>query len=478
MDTNIPKQRKLFYGWWIVLGGFLLMATCYTMFVNGVPLFQKHIISDLNFTMAQFNTGVSLCTVVAVFASLAFRAMVNKLSARLLGSATVIIAAIVLLLFSFITELWHFYALCVIAGMIVVAGTRLLASVLTTNWFTFRRGLAVSIALSGSGFGGAVLSPVISATIVGYGWRTAYLVLAVITLVAALPVIITSFYNQPSDKGLLPYGLNDPEQTRVKKNKAKEDKSSDTSVNISVGWKTLRKSSGFWILIIGLVCMGIVNGAVITNSVTNMTSVTLNDVEIITGGHSDIWAGRVWSLYLIVVIFAKVLLGFIYDRWGLKTGTVLGTTACIIACIALCFPATSWGPIVAAVAFGFGTCMGTVTPPIMVVKEYGKKDLALVVGIATAFELFGAAIGAVLSGVLFDVFHSFIPAWLMGLVASFLMGVTLLKSIPEAQKIVARSQAEGAPLLDEEGFEIVAQPYGGVLPKPHDDIPLQPFSSP
>ena len=381
------------------------------------------------------------------------------------------------LVFSFITELWQFYTLCVLAGTIVVAGTRLLASVLTTNWFNFRRGLAVSIALSGSGFGGAVLSPIITAIIVGYGWRTAYLVLAVIALVAALPIIITTFHNQPSDKGLLPYGLNAPEQARVEKNKAKEDKSSDTTVNVSVGWKTLRKSSGFWIFIIGLVCMGIVNGAVITNSITNMTSVTLNNVEIITGGHSETWAARVLSLYLIVVIFAKVFLGFIYDRWGLKTGTILGTATCMIACVALCFPGTDWGPITAAIAFGFGTCMGTVTPPIMAVKEFGKKDLALIVGIATAFELFGAAIGAVLSGVLFDVFHTFIPAWIMGFVASALMGWTLLLSIPAARKIVERRIAEGAPLLDAEGFEIVAaQPYVGNQAQPYLGAQAQTFA--
>ena len=45
------------------------------------------------------------------------------------------------------------YVLCIIAGMVVVAGTRLLVSVLISNWFTLKRGLAVSIALAGSGVG-------------------------------------------------------------------------------------------------------------------------------------------------------------------------------------------------------------------------------------------------------------------------------------------------------------------------------------
>lgn len=445
--TSRKKKGKIFYGWWVVLGGFMLMATCYTIFVNCIPLFQSHIVRDLGISMAAFNTGVSLCTVVAIFASLAFGALIDRFSSRVLGAFTVITTSIVLALFSFITDIWEFYALCIIAGIVVVAGTRLLASVVTSNWFTRRRGLAVSIALSGSGFGGVVLSPVTSAIIENWGWRPAFLTLAIIAAVASLPVILTTFRNRPANVGLEPYGSGKGEDK-------KKDRSSDTPVNVSIGWKVLRKNGGFWILILGFVAMGIVNGAVITNSVTNMTSVGIDGQTIVTGGHDIIWAGYVWSLYLGVVIVAKIALGAIYDFFGLRAGTLLGTAACIIAAIALCFPATDYGPIIAAVAFGFGTCMGTVSPPIMVVREYGKKDLGLVTGIVTAFELFGAAIGAVVSGLLFDIFLTFIPAWIMVLAASIVMGITLMASIPAAQALVKRRIAAGAPMLDAEGFEI------------------------
>jgi MFS family permease len=207
--------------------------------------------------------------------------------------------------------------------------------------------------------------------------------------------------------------------------------------------------------------MGIINGAIITNAVSNMTSVTLDGNVIVTGGHDPVWAGYVWSLYLGVVIVGKVALGGIYDRFGLKAGTIIGTVSCVIASIALCFPQSDSGPVVAAFAFGFGTCMGTVSPPVMAVKEYGKKDIGLVTGIITAFELFGAAVGSVVSGIFFDGFHSFFPAWLMVLVASIIMGVTLVASIPAAQQIVLRCKAAGAPELDAEGREIVVEASEG-----------------
>ncbi len=163
------------------------MATCYTVFVNCIPLFQTHIVEDLGLTVGQFNTGVSITTVVAVFASLVIGKLTDKCSARVLGAVTVLTGSVVLVGLSQITAVWQLYALCVVAGMVVVAGTRLLVSVIISNWFTLKRGLAVSIALSGSGIGGVILSPATSAMIEASGWRAAFLLLAVVCLVAALP---------------------------------------------------------------------------------------------------------------------------------------------------------------------------------------------------------------------------------------------------------------------------------------------------
>lgn len=443
-------QGKMFYGWWVVIGGFFLMATCYTPFVNCMALFQTHLVGDLNITMTQYTTGLSLCTVMAVFSSLAIGKLVDKMSVRILGTFTVVVTFVSLLLLSAITQLWQFYALCVLAGLVVVAGTRMLVSVIITNWFTLRRGLAVAIALTGSGAGGVVLTQVTKVMIAGYGWRPAFQLLAVIALVCSLPFVIGVFRNHPSQKGLEPYGYGQVEQ-------AKEDNSPDLPVTVSVGWKIVRKNLGFWLLIIGFVMMGIDNGAIINNMVANATSVPLTSGStVVTGGHSEEWAANVFTLYMAVVIVAKILLGHIYDRRGLKAGTVLGTVVSFLAAIALCFSGTDWGPVLAAVFFGFGTCMGTVAPPVMAVKEFGKKDIGMITGVVTAFEMFGAAIGSVLSGVLFDAFSSFVPVWIMVMVATAFMGITLLASVPLAKQLVEKREAEGAPRLDADGNDIVA----------------------
>lgn len=217
-------------------------------------------------------------------------------------------------------------------------------------------------------------------------------------MVAALPITAYSFRTKPSEIGLKPLGENpgDPSVSTA------GDKDEHTAPEVNVGWSRIKKSPAFWLLVVAFLFMGLVNGAILPNQVTNMTSVTVNGAKIVTGGHDPVWAGTVLSAYMVTVVIAKISLGVIYNRFGLRFGNVLGSVACIIACVALCFPATDLGSIVAAVSFGVGTCMGTITPTIAASKQFGMADLGKVTGTITSLEMVGGTVGAIVSGVLFD----------------------------------------------------------------------------
>lgn len=385
----MSQQRKFFPGWLVVASGFVIMATCYTIFVNCMSLFQPLIVSDLGVSLAQCNISNAISTVVSVIGSLVIGHVADKVSGRILGSLTVIATSAVLVGMSFVGELWQVYVLFAFSGCFAVASTRLLISLVTANWFTAKRGLAISIALSGSGFGGAILSPIVSSLIVSVGWRSTFLVLAAVCFVAALPITAYSFRTKPSEIGLKPLGENpgDPSVSTA------GDKDEHTAPEVNVGWSRIKKSPAFWLLVVAFLFMGLVNGA-------------------------------------------------IYDRFGLRFGNVLGSVACIVACVALCFPTTDLGPIVAAVSFGIGTCMGTITPTIAASKQFGMADLGKVTGTITSLEMVGGTVGAIVSGVLFDATGSFASTWIVCLACSVVMLVFLLASEPIAAKLRASVAGE------------------------------------
>ena len=448
-EPEKTSKPKFFYGWWIVIGGFLMMATCYTTFVNCSSLFQAHIVSDLHMTIGQYNTGTSLASLISIVAMLFMGTLIDRIGARQIASFLVVLAALLLFGYAMATAPWHIYLLAALSGTLITSGVRLFISVVVTNWFNLKRGLAVSMALCGSGFGGMVLSPIASAIIANCGWRVAYMALGTICLVVALPIPVVFFRTKPSEKGLLPFGAG-LDDAQIKQAERKRDHSRP-EVNVAVGWKALRRHAGFWLLVLGFLFVGVINGAVSVNMVSNMTSVNNNGTEVVTGGHSVVWAGTVMSLYMGVVLVAKVALGWIFDRFGMYGGVLVGSASCLLACLFLCFPSTDWGPILAAVFYGIGTCTATIGPSIMIAHEYGRHDIGKLTGFAVSATALGGIVGAIVSGLAFDKTLSFIPAWIIGIICSVLMGGALTASAAMSKNVVARCKAAGAPKIDAEG---------------------------
>ena len=376
------------------------------------------ITTDLEISRAQFNLCTSISALVGIVASLVVGKLLDKTNARLIGSISIGIVVLDLVGWAFVTELWQMYVLSFITGFCVLAGTRLLVSVLITNWFDKKRGLAVSLALMGSGFGGVILSPIISKLIVSLGWNHTFLVLAAITLITSLPFAVLTFYNHPKDKGLEPYGADEASP--------EGEKLPDSLNSIDLGWKVVRKSGAFIVLVLGFIFMGMVNGGVIINISATMTD----------AGHTPEFAAKILSLYMFVVIIGKITLGAVYDKYGLIAGTLLGSITTILGVVSLLFASASFGPYAFAITFGFGTCLGTVAPPLMAVNEFGKKDIGTLVGVITAFEMIGAAVAAPVTGAVADSFGTYAPAWIGLTVASVLMLVTLVLSVKMAKKLV------------------------------------------
>jgi MFS transporter, OFA family, oxalate/formate antiporter len=83
-----------------------------------------------------------------------------------------------LVLSSFATSVWHVY---IAYGLVLGFGVScaFVPSVATVGqWFERRRGLAIGIAVAGTGIGSIVLAPLSSRLIDAYGWRTAMRILA------------------------------------------------------------------------------------------------------------------------------------------------------------------------------------------------------------------------------------------------------------------------------------------------------------
>lgn len=417
MMEVVNMKKGIHHGWLIVLGSFFMMATCYAVFVNCLNLFLVPITNDLGITRGQFNANTSIAAIVGVFASLFVGKLVQKCNARIFGIVNILLIVSSLACWSLVTQLWQMYLLSVVTGFTVISGTRLMISLLIANWFDHKRGLAVSLSLSGSGVGGMILSQVAASSINTYGWRTTFLILALITLIISMPLTVTVFHNNPFNIGLLPYGV------------------SNESNNIAVGGKNQGyfgvtakraiRSGAFWLLLLGFLLMGLINGGVIINISANFTD----------AGYSAEFAANIVSLQLFVLIVGKITVGMVFDRYGVIRGIILGGITLMLATIGMFFAHNTFGPYLFALTFGFGTSLGTIAPPLIVIHEFGKKEFGSLVGYVTAIQMFGGAVGSILTGILYDRMGSYQLGWIILTFTSIVMLIAMLGSVLLAKKM-------------------------------------------
>ena len=445
--AQTKKSGKMYYGWWIVIGGFLMMCTCYAAYANCLPEFQAEIVAYMDttveggFTIGDYTTITGLAGMVGVIATLFIGILIDKVPSRPLCVTLVVLGVIMLFGYGAASQPWHLAVLSACSGVAVTIGLRLAISVVITNWFNLKRGLAVSLALCGSGVGGAILASIIPYMINAWGYHNALYVLGLIVAIVALPIPIIFYRTRPSDVGLQPYGaeLSDEEILEAEGGAKKQ---AEPDINVAVGWKQCRSSVAFWMLAIGFLLIGIINGAVTQEMYVNTNTV---------GGHDATWAGYVQSLYLVVVVIGKVGLGEIFDRLGCTAASVIASICCVVACIFLCFPTTYWGPIGAALFFGVGTCIATLGPSVMITRIFGRMDSGTLTGICATFTGVGGVVGAIVAGQVYDASGTFNGAWIFCAICGVLLLFCMIIAVKGGHKKVAKLVDNHAPLIDENG---------------------------
>lgn len=190
MQRESQRQAYYYYGWNIVFAVIVMQ-----IFVMGILLYGTGL--AMLAWEKEFSTSRVLLTSVPVGMQLAIAVMspvggqiLDRFPVRrvLFAGLTVFIAA--LLLISAATAFWQILALHVtlVAASHVLIGA-MTAQTLTGKWFARRRGLALSLAAVGGGAGGLLVPPTFQHLIDSIGWRSAYLVLAAISVTIVTPLV-------------------------------------------------------------------------------------------------------------------------------------------------------------------------------------------------------------------------------------------------------------------------------------------------
>ena len=390
------------YAWWIVFAGFMLMFSTIGILVNCNSVFFKPIIENMGFSRASFSLTFTIISLAAMIAAPFMGKFLTKYNARLLMGISLLMCSLCFAGYSLCQTLPQFYILSIFVGVGMAGISVIPVSMMITNWFAEKRGLAIGLAFTGSGIGGMLLNPLTNWLIINYGWQAAYQVLGAIMLFTLAPIILFIVSIVPAEKGLLPYGL------------TAEQEASLSAENLpGLTLKEALKTDTFWFLAVAMLLIGVTNTGIQQHIVPCLTDM----------GYTSTFAANIMALYLAVGVLGKLLLGNIFDRWGIKAGMAYACTLLVATLVALAGGKIMVIAVLFAVLYGLSNPISTVPGPFITANLFGQKDYGVVYGVISIAMTLGMGIGMPLSGAIYDAKGTYLPAWFlyMGLAAIILI---------------------------------------------------------
>ena len=300
---QLVAKKKMFYGWWIVAGGFILNFVGIGIGINAIGVFFKPVIESQGFSRGDFSLYFTIAALSMTVAAPFVGKLMEKFDVRIIMGVCILFLSAGFALYSQCTKLIHFYLLSVLVG-IGHGGSHIIpVSTMISNWFREKRGLALGIVFTATGFGGLVFNPLTNWLIISYGWRHTYLILGILIGVVCLPVAVAMMRLSPQQMGLAADGRETVEQVL-------HDKPAE---GMSLG--AFVKTSTFWLLALLILFINMINMGIQQHLIPYLTDLK----------HSSTFAANIMGLYLGMTIAGKLILGRISDTKGLTKSLVIFT---------------------------------------------------------------------------------------------------------------------------------------------------------
>tara|TARA_B100001750_G_scaffold226014_1_gene218435 strand:- start:7533 stop:8792 length:1260 start_codon:yes stop_codon:yes gene_type:complete len=402
---------KFFYGWWIVLAAILCQFASMSVGQAVIGVFMNPVIDDLGWKVWEFTLGSSLAVGAGAISAMVAGRVVDSKGPRPLILIGSVVSGICLFLLSLQSNLFVFLALYSIAGLVGwnFFGPPVINATLS-KWFISQRGWALSLGSIGISLAGLITPFLMTVVVDSFSWRTGYTTLGISVVVLLIPIAFV-MRRRPEDYGLQPDG-------KVLANGSPQDTKINQIERTSLTVNEAIRTKSFWSLVFGF---GLIMGA--------LMSVLIHAIPFtVESGFSRTIAAAAITVNGVGNLSGKFFWGYALQRFDPRKLVFLAySLSALGVALMLSTPNNLSITILFSAFFLYGLGFGGTIPlsQFLWAKYFGRTHIGAINGVAHPMTTLSTALAPVLVGYGYDVYQTYLPAFIL-IICAYILGAFIV----------------------------------------------------
>ncbi|MDE2803436.1 MAG: MFS transporter [Chloroflexota bacterium] len=385
------RQRPRRYYGWVIVWVTVLSAIASAVVINPtIGVFVKPMEETFDWNRSVIAGAVAIGTLAGGVIALVIGPIIDRFGAKWVLFTAFLIVGGLFVAWSGVTSLWQFYAVIILARMLLQGMINLTNQTVLAKWFVRLRGRALAYGNLGQRFGQGAVPVMTKLIITGAGWRWAAASLGIFAWTLTLIPVLLWMRRQPEDMGLRPDGDTPVREGASAAADDRERRPPSTEIHFTL--REALRTRTFYILLAVLCITSFVNTGINFNFIPYMSDQGLTEGEVAV-------VILVWSL---IGIPAALAAGLLVERipvqavlGGFQLGMAVGTLMLI------------WlGNLPMGLTFAViqGTAFGgsLLAQQVILADYYGSRHLGAIRGAVLPWQMASNAIGPLAATLVFD----------------------------------------------------------------------------
>ncbi len=370
-DQTPAETSPHYFGWRVVAALFLVAVAAWGFGFYGQGIYLAEFSRRFGWPVAAVAGASTAFYFVSALLTVYISDAIARFGPRLCVLFGIACYAVSVASLAFVDALWELYA----AYLVMALGWTTMSIGAITNivglWFSEKRGLAISLALTGASTGAICIVPTLIALIGALGFTQALMITAAIMAAVLVPVAL-AWIHAPA---------------------MRRDANGAPATAASAEWTRARalRSWPFWSITLPFSLAWLVQAGFLVNQIAFLEPVL---------GRTE--AGLAVAATTAASVIGGLTLGTVLDRLNQRLASTLAIASQMAALFAMTQTANTIVLFAACVVFGLSVRNLITFPALIVQREFDAGSFGMLVGLSTAIGQFIFAFGPGLVGLVRD----------------------------------------------------------------------------